>query len=121
MDRFVKLRTLAAKYKYVIAVALLGVCLLLLPRGEPRGTAESTAPETRGSVQSEMEATLCAFDGVGRLRLMLTEDAATQRWAGAVVVCEGGGSATVRLQLTQAVSALTGLPSDKIAIVKGKP
>jgi len=121
MDRAVKLRAWAAKYKYVLIVALLGVALMLLPRGEPSRKAETAAPETRGSVQSEMEATLAAFDGVGRLRLMLTEDVAAQRWAGAVIVCEGGGSAAVRLQLTQAVSALTGLSSDKIAIVKGNP
>ena len=121
MDRAVTLRAWAAKYKYVLIVALLGVALMLLPRGEPSRKAETAAPETRGSVQSEMEATLAAFDGVGRLRLMLTEDVAAQRWAGAVIVCEGGGSAAVRLQLTQAVSALTGLSSDKIAIVKGNP
>lgn len=42
-------------------------------------------------------------------------------YVGALVVCEGGGSAAVRLQVTQAVSALTGLPSDRISVIKGKP
>ena len=122
MDRLVKLRALAAKYKYAIAVALLGVLLLLLPTGSRREqSADHALPQTRGSVQGEMEATLAAFDGVGQLRLMLTTEPSSERWAGAVVVCEGGGSAAVRLQLTQAVSALTGLPSDRITIVKGKP
>ena len=123
MDRLTRLRDWAAKYKYVIAVVLLGVLLMLLPTGSRRETQSlaSAGPETRGTVQSEMEATLAAFDGVGRLRLMLATDPATERWAGAVVVCEGAGSAAVRLQLTQAINALTGLPSDKIAIMKGKP
>lgn len=40
---------------------------------------------------------------------------------GALVVCEGGGSSAVRLAVTQAVSALTGLPSDRITVVRGKP
>ena len=40
--------------------------------------------------------------------------------SGAVVVCEGGGDASVRLKLMEAVSALTGLGTDKIAICKGK-
>ena len=117
MDRTVK--QLAGKYKYAIAVLLLGVCLMLLPRG---GAAQ-TSPDAdaRGVVQSEMEATLAAFDGVGRLRLMLTGDAAAQRWTGAVIVCEGGESAAVRLRLTQAVRALTGLSADKIAVIKGRP
>lgn len=43
------------------------------------------------------------------------------QFVGALVVCEGGGSAGVRLAVTQAVSALTGLPSDRITVVKGKP
>lgn len=115
-----KLRTAAGKYKYAAALALLGVLLMLLPAGDRRDT-RTTAPESRPSVQSEMEAALAAFDGVGALRLVLTVEPGTERWAGAVVVCEGGGSAAVRLQLTQAISALTGLPSDKIAVVKGKP
>lgn len=39
---------------------------------------------------------------------------------GAVVVCEGAGSSGVRLAVTQAVSVLTGLPSDRISVVKWK-
>ena len=42
-------------------------------------------------------------------------------YVGALVVCEGGDSPNVRLQVTQAVSALTGLASDKISVIKGKP
>lgn len=38
---------------------------------------------------------------------------------GAVVVCQGGDRADVRLLLTQAVSALTGLGADKITVCKG--
>ncbi len=38
---------------------------------------------------------------------------------GAVVVCPGGGDARVRLLLTQAVSALTGLGADRITVCKG--
>ncbi|MCI8422088.1 MAG: stage III sporulation protein AG [Lawsonibacter sp.] len=40
---------------------------------------------------------------------------------GALVVCPGGGAAPVRLRLTEAVSALTGLTSDKISICQGNP
>ena len=42
-------------------------------------------------------------------------------FVGALVVCEGGGSAAVRLEITQALCALTGLPSDRISVIKGKP
>lgn len=38
---------------------------------------------------------------------------------GALVVCPGGGSPQVRLRLTQAVSALTGLASNRISVCQG--
>ena len=41
-------------------------------------------------------------------------------YQGVVVVCDGADSARLRLEITQAVSALTGLSSDKIAVVKRK-
>ena len=37
-----------------------------------------------------------------------------------MIVCAGGDDPTVRLQLTEAMSALTGLGADKISISQGK-
>ena len=39
-------------------------------------------------------------------------------YRGALVVCQGGDRAEVQLTVTQAVSVLTGLSSDRIAVVK---
>ena len=39
-------------------------------------------------------------------------------YRGAVVVCEGAENASVRLAVTQAVSALTGLGSDRIVVIR---
>ncbi len=39
-------------------------------------------------------------------------------YRGALVVCEGGDRAEVRLAVTEAVSALTGLPSDRVTVAK---
>lgn len=39
-------------------------------------------------------------------------------YQGALVVCEGGDRASVRLEVTKAVSALTGLSTDKITVAK---
>lgn len=41
-------------------------------------------------------------------------------YQGALVVAQGGGEPRVRLALSEAVSALTGLGADKIMICKGK-
>lgn len=38
---------------------------------------------------------------------------------GAVVVCQGGGDPEVRLLVTRAVCALTGLSSDRVTVCKG--
>lgn len=45
-----------------------------------------------------------------------------ERWPdfrGAVVVCQGGGDPEIRLLVTQAVCALTGLGSDRVTVCKG--
>ena len=52
-----------------------------------------------------------------------TEDIVVTRqtypvYRGAVIACEGADDASVRLALTEAVCALTGLSSDKVSIVK---
>jgi len=39
---------------------------------------------------------------------------------GAIVVCQGGGSPTVRLAIVEAVSDVTGLSADKITVLKMK-
>ena len=41
-------------------------------------------------------------------------------YRGAVIVCQGADRSAVRLAVTEAVSALTGLSADKISIVKWK-
>ena len=43
----------------------------------------------------------------------------TPSFRGALVVCPGGGDPLVQLRLSQAVSALTGLGSDRISICQG--
>lgn len=45
----------------------------------------------------------------------------TPDFRGALVICQGGGEAQVRLRLVEAVSAVTGLGSDRISICTGNP
>ena len=42
------------------------------------------------------------------------------RYRGAIVVCQGGDRAAVRLAIVEAVSGVTGLTSDKISVLKMK-
>ena len=39
-------------------------------------------------------------------------------YRGALVVCQGGDQADVRLAVTEAVAALTGLSSDRVTVAK---
>ena len=75
----------------------------------------STSVSERGS--SVEEETVLINSGGGQETVLLTQKYPT--FQGALVVCEGGDNAEVRLLLTQAVSALTGLGADRITVCKG--
>ena len=62
---------------------------------------------------------LCVDIGSGTQDVVVTRERYPS-YQGAVVVCEGAGDAAVRLALTEAVSALTGLSADRISIVQWK-
>lgn len=55
--------------------------------------------------------------GSGNQEVVVT-DQIYPTFQGAVIVCEGAEQSSVRLAITEAVSALTGLSTDKISIVK---
>ena len=75
-------------------------------RGEP------TAPEDY-SARSE---TVLTDGGEGDAPVVTRRVYPTYR--GALVVCQGGDQPQVRLAVTEAVSALTGLSADRIAVAK---
>ena len=56
--------------------------------------------------------------GSGQQDIVPIQTVAPQ-FRGALVVCPGGGSAQVRLKPIEAVSALTGLGSDRISVCQG--
>ena len=68
-----------------------------------KGNSEALVISAGGGTQSTVE-----------LRYLYPE------YRGAVVICEGGDDPRVKLDVTSAVSILTGLGSDKITVVKMK-
>ena len=74
-----------------------------------------TSVSERGS--SVEEETVLVNTGSGQDTVLLTQKYPT--FQGALVVCEGGDNAEIRLLLTQAVSSLTGLGADRITVCKG--
>lgn len=69
-----------------------------------------------GSIR--METVILSGADRGQTGLVRTVTPAT--FLGAIVVCQGAEDASVRLALTQAVSNVTGLGTDRISIVKMK-
>ena len=55
--------------------------------------------------------------GIGESAVLETQYAPAFR--GALIICEGGENPRIRLQITEAVSALTGLGADRISVCKG--
>ena len=75
----------------------------------------TTSVTERGS--SVEEETVLLSNGSGEEAVLITQRYPV--FQGALVVCEGGDSAEIRLLMTQAVSALTGLGADRITVCKG--
>lgn len=164
MEEFLKrMLSMIQRYKYVAVILLLGVALMLLPTGQKDSQPEQQIrnPQVPG-MQEQLEQILSQIQGVGKVRVLLTElqgeqtlyvrdentyDSAdrtevqsdaviitdSQRneaglirqlippvYQGAVIVCQGGDSAAVRLAVVQAVSDATGLSADKITVLKMK-
>ena len=147
------------QYRYGILILLLGIGLMLLPSG---GRDMQSDPEIRQeaamSIPESLEQILGQIEGVGRVKVMLTQSAGEitiyqedtdhsadtvredtvlvtgesrqemglvrqvipPKYQGAVVVCQGGDRAAVRLAIVDAVAAVTGLTSDRITVLKMK-
>lgn len=109
------------KNKYVLLVIGLAIVLMLLPSGSGGSTvsAAGVGSELQSSgipldtESARLSAFLSQMEGVGEAEVLLSAE-------GAVVLCTGADDAAVRLSVTNAVSAYTGLGSDKIRVIKMK-
>jgi len=159
--RFILLQWLK-EYKYIVLIFTVGLVFLLLPTNnkEESEKIEYIEVNTEGnSLQHEIEEILGQIQGVGKVKVLLTEASGerilyqtdnqitsqdTQRfdtviisgsgktqeglirqvlpptYKGAIVICQGADSATIRFAIIDAVSKATGLDSTKITVLKMK-
>ena len=75
----------------------------------------TTSVTDRGS--SVEEETVLTGSGGSQEAVLLSRRYPT--FQGALVVCQGGDDPAIRLLMTQAVSALTGLGADRVTVCKG--
>lgn len=95
--------------------------MLTVQGGSRRVLAEDEKSARTADGRSETQsATVVVSGGSGGGEEPVLVQQLYPRFQGALVVCSGGADAQVRLKLMEAVSALTGLGTDKISICKGK-
>ena len=90
---------------------------LTVKSGMEQVLASDRSTSVTGQGSNVVEETVLVSSGSGQETVLIT-----QRWPtfqGALVVCEGGDNMEIRLLMTQAVSALTGLGTDRITVCKG--
>lgn len=93
--------------------------MLTVESGMKRILAQDGSMEQEeGAIQRETQ-TVVISSGSGTQETVLVQQV-YPTFQGALVVASGGGDPAVRLKLTEAVAALTGLGADKISICKGK-
>lgn len=106
------------KNKVFLLLLLLGAALMLLPA---KGGEGVTGPGAKAQFDDDEEK-LCAvleqIEGCGRVYVLLRQEREGE--GGAVVVCDGAESASVTLEIVRAVSAYTGLGSNRIIVLNMK-
>lgn len=93
--------------------------MLTVQSGMKRVLAQDGSLEQDGDSAQRETQTVVISAGSGMQETVLVQQIYPQ-FQGALVVADGGGDPAVRLKLTEAVAALTGLGADKISICKGK-
>ncbi len=96
------------------------VSVVLTLKETPRQVVAQDGSATEGNGQTSRElTTVLASSGSGVQQPVLLQQL-SPAYQGALVVTQGGNDPSVRLAISGAVSALTGLGADKISICQGK-
>lgn len=93
--------------------------MLTVQSGMKRVLAQDKSAQQDGERLQQETQTVVISSGSGTQETVLIQQV-YPRFQGALVVAEGGGDPAVKLKLTEAVAAVTGIGTDKISICKGK-
>lgn len=115
-ERKSALSSILQKKSVLIFLLAAGLLLLLWPKSSGSGPAEKNE-DVFTNEEKRLCAVLSKIDGVGNAYALLSEEPNRRgEYTGAVVVCSGAGSPDTRLRVIQAVSAFTGLGSNRIIV-----
>lgn len=91
--------------------------MLTLKSGSQLHLAEDVSRSGKENEPKYDSETVTINRGSGNQEVVVTNQI-YPTYQGAVIVCQGAGQSSVRLSVTEAVAALTGLSADKISIVQ---
>ena len=115
-ERKSALSSMLQKKSVLIVLLAAGLLLLLWPKSSGSGTAGKNE-DVSTTEEKRLCAVLSKIDGVGEVYALLSEEPNRRgEYTGAVVVCSGARSPDIRLRVIQAVSAFTGLASNRIIV-----
>ena len=95
------------------------VRVVLTLQSTPRRILAQDTQSTVEADATDASLTTVVLSGGGTEETVTLQQISPQ-YQGALVVCSGGGNPSVRLQVVEAVSALTGLGADHISVCEGK-
>ena len=95
------------------------VRVVLTLQSSPRRILAQDTQSTVEADSTDAALTTVVLSGGGTEETVTLQQISPQ-YQGALVVCSGGGNPSVRLQVVEAVSALTGLGADHISVCEGK-
>ncbi len=93
--------------------------ILSVESGVRRVYAQNESLEQKNGEMQKDKETVIISAGSGAEETVLIQQF-YPKFQGAVVIASGGNDPAVKLKLTEAISAVTGLGSDKISVCKGK-
>lgn len=96
------------------------VTVVLTLKESPRQVVAQDGSAAEGNGQTQRDVTTVLASGGGGAQEPVTLQELAPAYQGALVVAQGGADPQVRLALSEAVSALTGLGADKISVCTGK-
>lgn len=96
------------------------VSVVLTLKETPRQVVAQDGSATEGGAQTSRELTTVLASGGSGVQEPVLLQQLSPAYQGALVVAQGGSDPNVRLAISEAVSALTGLGADKISICQGK-
>jgi len=98
-----------------------GKVKVLLTEADGAETVYQTDESRSGSQDTEnLKLETVIVKNADREEVGLVRSVSPPVYLGAIIVCEGGDSPSIKLSIVQAVSNVTGIPSDRITVLKMK-